>query len=372
MKKRSLAIGLCALSLSMMASSQVQAAEISMSGLAATVITQHDSNFGAVSADTRDGLFNHFRGTAALANESDLYMTGEIELNAKQEFGDSYSLNLAAEFYGFNSSGAGPDVTVQEAYFALGVGNGLIKVGQFDAFAGVQDNNVQNNISLDYNVVFTYFTPVSLVGGMGTWNFGMDERHSFDVAIVNRLYPGGFGTVTNVSGNTAAGGRSAGDSIYPSGLIRYGFNKWGEEGAGTFGISVGGGLENPGSDSDITLLGVVDLHAPFGNHLIQFEGAVLYNDSATSSLAYGANALYGYQWADTGWGFFVDAGAILDSDAIMTGSDQTIIDGNLGFSYNLTDNMDLKMQAGANYHLISGSDNALGYGGAIGLTVKTN
>ncbi len=294
------------------------------------------------------GQLGSFRGATSPRRDTFNFYLDQVELNLNKNFGDKIriraDIDLGREASGSNRNTEGFNVSVEQAYVTVGIGEAELLVGRFNAPIGYYLVDRADNLTLSFSNIYNYTTPANVTGAKVYYAF--NEMIDLNVYVVNNLAD------TNLNTNSAI----------PSYGMRLGFN-WGEENQkSTIGISYAGGPERLGCNGIVTdgcnkhLTHIADLDVSWrATEQLTVGAEFLFrqDNSITAGVAndrvWGGLALVNYD-VNESWRVYGRYGFLQDRTAFYTGTNQNLHDFALGVGYQITDGAKLKLEYAGNLY----------------------
>lgn len=362
-----------------LAFSTVARAELEISGNVTTMAAyQHDDQDAANTIDNvtltggTGGLTQGDLIWTPTANADHFgFLVDQAEIDVENEFGENIRARVDLDFIDL-SQPSNSALLLEQAYVTanLGLGNGMeFLIGKFNMPFGLESVDRHSNVFSTYTPGYLFLAPRQVLGSKVYYDF--NDNWNMDIAVVNSM------------------NALAGNSAYPSGLLRVGAN-WGAEGRESYWhIAAGFGPEYSTGNACATCPAVsqnkhydalVGTWANFalGDYWdLGVEVSGRQSDSATgvgaNQKAVGGQLYAAYQASDV-WALQARGAAFwelnpsqarLGSGASTTGGtwsghEGMIYSGTLGATYKITDDAQMKLEYRFDYASVSDSDASRG------------
>lgn len=304
---------------------------------------QRDSS-NALAGSGFGGLTQGDLGMASTASGNHFqFMVDQVEIDLAKEFGENIRVRAdidAQDLTGSGRAAAGDVFNIEQAYVTWNVGSGdgaEWAIGKFNAPIGLEGVDRNENPFVTYTLGFQDLLPTNVIGTKIYYAF--NDTWNMDIGVVNDI------------------NASAGDSLYPTGILRVGAN-WGDEGNKSF-VNLGGAVgpetvNNGDLDFLADVWGQVALSDAWdlGFELTYRQSMV---DAAKDSVAY-AGQLYALWEASDLWTVQLRYAAVVDNRNATFGAASTtglphfigqegmVHSATLGASYAIADEAKVKFE----------------------------
>ncbi|MCP5468742.1 MAG: outer membrane beta-barrel protein [Deltaproteobacteria bacterium] len=340
-----------ALSLALLTGTINAEAPLEISGNATVMMGwQHDDG-GALPGP--GGEFSMVRGLRAPNRDTFNFYLDQVEIDIEKSFGDKIRLRADLDFgralSGSGRSTEGANFVVEQAYMTVGVLGGELAIGRFNAPVGYYLVDRVDNPTISYANIYNFLTPTNMTGAKMHWEF--DNGLDLQVYAVNSMFD-----CLQIGGSCLTGPRTGpgtADSAIPSFGTRLGYNWGSEETASTIGLAYIAGPEQ-GQNAHWDHLVDLDFAIKATENLLIAGEAIYYQRNNLSGVT-GPNAkfiggLLVLDWQmNELWDLYGSYGYVHDIQGVVTGLDQQVHNGVIGFGYKITDDAKFKMEYRLDY-----------------------